>query len=194
MARPRQFDAAVALDAALGLFREHGYAGTSAEMLSAAMQIGKQSLYNTFGDKWSLYCSALERYSSMETAAHIATLRSRATALAGIEAMMERVVVESGNACLGVGSLSEFGLETDEGRDLSEVRKAPSRLLTTALTKALRQAAAEGDVFAGLEARHAAAFLLANVAGIRLAARGGASTAELRAMAQLAIRALRSPK
>ena len=45
----------MALDGAIALFREHGYEGTSAQMLVHAMRIGPQSLYAAFGEKWQLY-------------------------------------------------------------------------------------------------------------------------------------------
>jgi hypothetical protein len=57
MARPREFDPDAALDGAIGVFREHGCEGSSAQMLVDAMGIGRQSLYATFGDKWQLYRS-----------------------------------------------------------------------------------------------------------------------------------------
>src|SRR6266446_1508638 len=62
MARPREFDAELALDAAISVFREHGYEGSSAQMLVDTMGIGRQSLYAAFGDKWQLYRSAVGRY------------------------------------------------------------------------------------------------------------------------------------
>jgi TetR/AcrR family transcriptional repressor of nem operon len=55
MARPKEFVEEQALDAAIEVFREHGFEGTSAEMLVRAMRIGRQSLYDTFGDKWEIY-------------------------------------------------------------------------------------------------------------------------------------------
>jgi TetR/AcrR family transcriptional repressor of nem operon len=61
MARPREFDTDAALDGAIGVFREHGFEGSSAQMLVDAMGIGRQSLYATFGDKWQLYRSAERR-------------------------------------------------------------------------------------------------------------------------------------
>ena len=62
MARIKEFDRDKALDAAVGVFREHGFEGTSTEMLVRAMKIGRQSLYDTFGDKWRLYRTAVRRY------------------------------------------------------------------------------------------------------------------------------------
>jgi len=64
-------------------------------------------------------------------------------------------------------------------------------VLRNAVTARIREAQQQGDVPAALDAGHVAAFLLANVAGIRLAARGGADDAELEALGRLALQALR---
>jgi TetR/AcrR family transcriptional regulator, transcriptional repressor for nem operon len=188
MARPRQFDPEEALDAAMGLFREHGFAGTSAEMLVDAMNIGKQSLYNTFGGKWPLYCAALARYAASETASHRAELERGTRALRGIEHLMKRVVAEAHQPCLGVSSVSEFGEGSEE---LTRIRQAAGTALRAFLASRIRQAQVEGDLAAGLDPDHAAAFLLANVAALRLAARGGAGEAELRAISRLSLQALK---
>ncbi len=191
MARPKQFDPDQALDAAIDVFREHGYAGTSAEMLVEAMQIGKQSLYNTFGGKWPLYCAALERYAAAETAGHLEALNGAPTALAGLEAMMKRVVAEARLACLGTHSVSEFGEGREGSEELARIRQAAGRGLRTGLAARLRQAQQDGELAAELDVQHAAGFLIANIAGIRLAARGGAGDAELRALARLSLQALK---
>src|SRR6202166_2628716 len=96
MARPREFDAEQALDAAISVFREHGYEGSSAQLLVDAMGIGRQSLYATFGDKWQLYRSAVRRYGMGECAAHFVALRSGVRALDGIDAMLRRGGVPGG--------------------------------------------------------------------------------------------------
>jgi hypothetical protein len=48
MPRPREFDTNAALDNAIGVFREHRFEGSSAQMLVNVMGIGRQSLYTTF--------------------------------------------------------------------------------------------------------------------------------------------------
>src|ERR1700761_5248711 len=87
MARPREFDVDAALDGAIGVFGEHGFEGASAERLVNAMGIGRQSLYDTFGDKWRLYRAAVRRYGMGECSAHFDALRSGVRAIDGIEAM-----------------------------------------------------------------------------------------------------------
>ena len=62
MARPKTFDDDAVLDRALQLFRQRGYEGTRMADLEAHLRLGRQSLYNTFGDKQALYLKALERY------------------------------------------------------------------------------------------------------------------------------------
>ena len=95
MARPKTFDKDRALEAAVNTFRKHGYEATSAEMLVRAMGIGRQSLYDTFGDKWQLYRMAVHHYSTVQTTAHIAALRGPARAIDGIKAMVDRVAREA---------------------------------------------------------------------------------------------------
>lgn len=62
MARPREFDEAAVLDAAIDRFWRYGYEATSVRDLADDMNIAGASLYNAFGDKRTLYVHALNRY------------------------------------------------------------------------------------------------------------------------------------
>lgn len=62
MARPKEFDEPGALDAALLHFWTHGFEATSVRDLANVMGITSASLYNTFGDKRSLFGRALDFY------------------------------------------------------------------------------------------------------------------------------------
>src|ERR1700692_4905861 len=99
MARPREFDTDAAVDGAIAVFREHGFEGTSAQMLVDAMRIGRQSLYAAFGDKWQLYCSAARRYGMGECAKHFDALRSGARAIDGIGALRSGVSTPAHHTC-----------------------------------------------------------------------------------------------
>lgn len=62
MPRPKEFDADRVLDRAMHLFWKDGYNGTSTRNLVDHLGIGRQSIYNTFGDKQNLYWMSLGRY------------------------------------------------------------------------------------------------------------------------------------
>ena len=76
MARPREFDEASALDAAMDCFWKDGYEATSVRDLAARMGITGASLYNAFGDKRSLFREVLQRYAERAMRERIARLES----------------------------------------------------------------------------------------------------------------------
>ena len=188
MARPREFDTDAALDGAIDVFSEHGFEGSSAQMLVDAMGIGRQSLYAAFGDKWQLYCAAVHRYGMSECAAHFAALRSGARGIDGIEAMLHRVVETADRPCLGVSSTYEFGASRP---DLEEIHTLLGKSLDAAIMARVRDAQREGDIAPSLAPEAIAAFVIANIAGIRVAGRGGADRAALASLAGMTLRALR---
>ena len=62
MARHKEFDPERALAKAMNLFWRLGYENASLEALMKEMGIARQSLYDTFGDKRTLYLKALTYY------------------------------------------------------------------------------------------------------------------------------------
>src|ERR1700689_3862550 len=58
MARPKQFDQISALRKAIRLFSQQGFAATSTDELMCVMNVGRQSMYDTFGDKRALFLKA----------------------------------------------------------------------------------------------------------------------------------------
>lgn len=60
--RPRSFDRAKALEAALGVFWKKGFAPATIAELCAAMGINPPSLYAAFGNKAQLFMEAVEHY------------------------------------------------------------------------------------------------------------------------------------
>src|ERR687894_167190 len=66
MARHKEFDRDEALQRAMEVFWSRGYEAASVGELVSHMGINRQSLYDTFGDKHSLYLAALDRYREVE--------------------------------------------------------------------------------------------------------------------------------
>ena len=60
--RPRSFDESAVLDSAMNTFWERGYDSTSYPDLVEATGLGRQNLYQAFGDKRSLLTAVLRHY------------------------------------------------------------------------------------------------------------------------------------
>ena len=59
--RPRGFDEAEVVTAAVGLFAARSYDGISVDELVTALGVHRNSLYKTFGSKRGLYLRALRQ-------------------------------------------------------------------------------------------------------------------------------------
>ncbi|OUB72996.1 TetR family transcriptional regulator [Bacillus thuringiensis serovar zhaodongensis] len=94
MARLREFDEEKALDAAMQLFWEKGYATTSLSDLTARMEIQKPSLYSAFGDKEGLFEAALRRYTNLHAARIRTKLQNEQSVKEAIQMFFENMVEE----------------------------------------------------------------------------------------------------
>ncbi|PGU09263.1 TetR family transcriptional regulator [Bacillus cereus] len=94
MARLREFDEEKALDAAMQLFWEKGYAATSLSDLTARMEIQKPSLYSAFGDKEGLFEAALRRYTNLHAARIRTKLQNEQSVKEAIRMFFENMVEE----------------------------------------------------------------------------------------------------
>ena len=191
MVRPREFDRNEALDRAMRVFWSKGYAGTSTEELLAAMEIGRQSLYNAFGDKRKLYLEALERYQEQSIAGHIARLTRGSSALAGIKALLLGTIAASADererGCMGVNSAAEFGT-ADAG--VTAIREAGAKRLKESLLARIREAQSNGEIDANMDADEVALFVGATMQSLQLNARAGTAPAALRRLVRFSIERL----
>ena len=193
MARPKEFDRDAAVERAMSVFWLKGYAATSTDDLLEAMKIGRQSMYDTFGDKRRLYVEALERYQRQSVSGHIDRLRSTTSPLAGIEALLvgviplDRAAREKG--CMGVGSISEFG---NADTELAKLRTKSGGVLHQALVERLRDALATGEIGETVDVERAARFVETMMLGVQVAAKAGASAQALRNTAAFVVAGLRN--
>ena len=193
MVRPREFDREIALEQARLVFWAKGYAATSTDDLVKAMGIGRQSLYNAFGDKWKLYMEALADYQQGSTSSHAQRLQAPASALQGLRDMLEGLAVDDDAlralGCMGVGSVCEFGSTESQ---LLELRAKSSTYLHSRLVKRIREGQAAGEIDPTLSASEAASYMMMSMTGIQVAARSGAKVAELRRLARFAVDRLKT--
>lgn len=194
MARTKVFDPAAALDAAMSVFWQKGYEATSLDDLLRAMGIGRQSMYDTFGDKKQLYLSALEHYIVTGEAEMKRQLTGRPSPLAAIADFL-RAAASVGDAqrargCLAVNAVAEFG-SADSA--VVALNKRSERTAESLLDDALAQAQGLGEVDPRLDTKAAAHFVHTVIRGMRISAKNGATVEQLQATVGFTMAALRIP-
>jgi AcrR family transcriptional regulator len=194
MARPRQFDEDEALDQAMKLFWRHGYEGTSLSDLTEAMGINRPSLYATFGNKEALFHRALERYIEGPGASVTAAL-ALPTAREAVEALL-RMYADAPSVpgrplgCLVVSGALGCSAEAEPIRkELSQVRAAS----IASLRKRLERAQREGELPESTRPGDLARYLWTVLHGMAIDAIDGATQAQLREVAKLAMLAWPPP-
>jgi AcrR family transcriptional regulator len=97
MARPREFDETIALEAAMNCFWQRGYEATSVRDLADEMGISAPSLYNAYGDKRALFVQALERYLEQSTRARIKRLENSLPPKQAVRQFLDDIIKRSVN-------------------------------------------------------------------------------------------------
>ena len=185
MARPRQFDEDEVLHAALHLFWEKGYEGTSLDDLMAAMKLTKSSLYKAFGSKEALFWRVVERYQR-----DFLDFRHAALAEPTPRRIAERLLdgitdlhcgevnpvgcLELNTALAGSNDAESIRQELIDGRELFRLK----------LRDRFEETAAVVPLPAGMTSDDAASLIISLIQGLAVQAKAGASLETARRVAR----------
>ncbi|MFD8970693.1 TetR/AcrR family transcriptional regulator [Streptomyces sp. NPDC059568] len=196
MARPRTFDEAGALDAAMRAFWANGYEATSTQDLCEATGLGRSSIYNTFKSKPDLFRRALARYIDMTTTAQLVILedpglpaveRIRVLFVKIIEGEVENRLNGRSIGCLGVNTTVEL---SGRDGDIARLLERDTDRRMTVLRATLEAGQREGGISSNRTPEALSRYLNAVIGGMRVSAQGGAGRATLEAIAETAMDAL----
>lgn len=185
--RPRSFDRATALEAALLAFWEHGYEATSVSDLTRVMDIGAPSLYAAFGDKRSLFEEVVQEYGARYGSFGDRALAEEPTARAGVERMLREAAAEytapgRPHGCLVIHAAANCSTAEVE-ESLRERRNANIASIERRIGADVADGALPPDTDAAALARYTGAM----IQGMSQQARDGATRAELEALAEIAL-------
>lgn len=117
MARSKEFEENMVLEKAMKLFWEQGYEKTSMSDLVEHMGIHRRSLYDTFGDKHTLFLKAMDRFHEKVSAALVGKVKRSKTATEALQLIFSFVICgeeDSPSGCLMVNSAVELAMRDAE--------------------------------------------------------------------------------
>jgi TetR/AcrR family transcriptional regulator, transcriptional repressor for nem operon len=192
MARPREFDDQVVLDQVSDVFTAYGYNGTSMHMLVEATGMGKQSLYNAFGDKEALYVQAVDCVVS-RFAKRLDGLQRTATGLQGIEMFFGVLTGEcvSDDPAVNNCIVSSGLLEGIEGDLIPAKLESTWRSNHEFLSAQLERGQADGSVRRDMRAQELADIAMVLMSGLRVSARAIKNKSQLQKAAQQCLEILK---
>ncbi|ANF57747.1 TetR/AcrR family transcriptional regulator [Halotalea alkalilenta] len=188
MARPREFEEDQVLQAALQVFWDKGYEGTSLSDLLEAMGLTKSSLYKAFGSKEALFRRIVERYYR-----DFLGFRQEALAEPTPRRIVERLLY--GMTELHRGALTPPGcLETNAAvacsADAEPIRLELARnreRFRLQLRDRLEETAAAGPLPPGMTSDDAASLIVSLIQGLAVQAKAGVSRETARQVVRAAL-------
>jgi len=100
MGRKLEFEPSEAVQKAMMVFWQRGYAGTSVDDLETATGVGRKSLYRAFNDKHDLFIQALGSYRALMARENLAPLQDASAGVKEIRALFDKLV-EIGRTPMG---------------------------------------------------------------------------------------------
>jgi len=189
--RPIGFDRDAALEAAMLLFWQRGYEGTSMADLTHAMGLNPSSIYAAFGDKHTLFQLVVKRYMELRAQYAVRALEEP-TLERFIRALFENTVAFLATpghppTCMTLAGAVGCSLDATPARDLMTAIRKQNQV---ALKERLLKARKSGELSKEINVDDYARYLSTIVAGLSIQAANGSTKAELSRTAQMALRHL----
>lgn len=189
MPRAKAFDREEALQKAMETFWRFGYEATSIQDLVESMGINRGSLYDTFGDKRSLFQAAIAHYNCTVVKEAIAELEapgaSKAAIVAHFRNAAEQAATDSQQrGCLITNCAVEIAPHDSEiAASVAETMRRVERALHGALVRAREQ----GEIDASLNLEAIARYFTCCLQGLRVVSKTNPNPDDLREIAELAL-------
>lgn len=166
----KQFDPEVALSKAMEVFWARGYEAASLSELLEHMGIGKKSLYDTFGNKRSLFLKALNYYAQTEVKFIRDRLLAAGSPLANLEQVLQNLQQRQprSQGCMLGTNIADF--DTDE-TEIASILCHHLQTLEDAYCTVIDRAQKAGEISSAINSRNVARMLLCTTQGMALLGR-----------------------
>ena len=186
--RPRAFDPDAAADRAMHVFWAKGYEGASLSDLTQAMRINRPSLYAAFGNKEQLFRKVLDRYMNGPLA-YFGKALGAAKARDVVEQIFLGVANMASDPRAPAGCLLVQGALACGDASVRKQAAARRTAADVALRRRFQRAKREGDLPSNADPGELAHYVMTVLHGMAVQGADGASSDQLRRVAQVALRA-----
>ena len=174
------------------LFWRKGYAATSVEDLIETLHLSRSSLYDTFGDKRTLFLEALKLYSQRVLGATARTLDESPSPIAGIQKVFDDLSASAGSetgtlGCFMVNSVAEL---VPYDPDVTEIAAAYADSLQGLLTTVLKVARSQNLVTKKQTPEQFTIYLFNMIQGIRILIKSGATREQIQTISTITLKSL----
>lgn len=178
MGRSKEFEESAVLKKAMELFWEQGYEKTSLNDLVKHMGIHRRSLYDTFGDKHTLFLRAIDFYGEVIKDRLTAKIAGTGTAKKAIECIFDFAIAGNNDrlGCLFVNSATELASRDKEVEEKTKKAFMQTEYLLRAL---IRKGQATGEFSCKYDSEILAESLHNTLIGIRVLAKTSVSQEKL---------------
>lgn len=192
MARNKEFDEKVVLKKAMELFWKQGYEKTSMQDLVTHMGIHRRSIYDTFGDKHSLFLASLNYYEEFVAEELTKIISNSSTVKESIIKIFECVIhlAELENypaGCFTVNTAVELSLLD---KDIQRLTTKMFNNTEELFNRLLKEGQEKGECKSDLNTQVTAKFLHNNLIGIRVLVKTNYTKKELESIIDLIMKVL----
>ena len=192
MARNKEFDEQVVLKKAMELFWKQGYEKTSMQDLVTHMGIHRRSIYDTFGDKHSLFVASLKYYEVFVAEELTKIISNSSTVKIAIRKIFEYVVNVAEfeiypAGCFAVNTAVELSLLD---KDIQHLTTKMFNDTEELLNKLLKEGQNKGEIKNDLNTQVTAQFLHNNLIGLRVLVKMNYTKKELESIIDLILKVL----
>ncbi|PAK35613.1 TetR/AcrR family transcriptional regulator [Peribacillus simplex] len=190
MARSKEFDEKAVLRKAMELFWEQGYEKTSMQDLVDHMGIHRRSIYDTFGDKRSLFLASLNHYEELivnEMERIINSTSSIKQTIRDVFIFVLNSIEQYPKGCLSVNAAIELSLLDKEiGRIVTKMFNRTEDMFNNLL----KRGQTSGELSKEIDSDNTSRFLHNNLVGIRVLIKTNYNKKELEGIITLALSVL----
>lgn len=165
MARNKAFEPEERLERAKCLFWQKGYNATSMQDLVETMGLNRGSIYDTYGDKHSLFLQCLRSYTESTFEDYQQAANDAKSPVKAIERIIKKAAqrtIEEGKTCMGVKSTFELASVDEE---VHAILRDNTTNMVAVLKDLVRKAQKQGEINAKRDPEMLANFLVSNFTG-----------------------------